>query len=668
MSKAEQAMTDDALPSGPGRHPRRPGGTGAARVRALGRTLLGWLTVDRPDPEWRTVGRALLAVLAVLVPSAVWGVATASADGSLGPHLARYEVTLDHAVTVDVGPLGTLVIDSPLPLTLGARVVVQEIPREVTAVGAADTLSALGADLQSYVQFFTAPEATLDVAVQALLLDALRRALLAATLITLTTVAVRAALGPARRAELWTRVRPWRALIGAGTALVLLVTTTVTASTPLSAARTDARPASAVFDGTPLEGAMITGRLAGVIDTYGRYVVDAYRTNDEFYDGAVAAVEVAWDERAAADAELQALRDSLVLGPRGPGMPPAGATQDGSGDAGSADDASADDVATGSGSAGDPDDAAEQDQAEDATGDAEAAPSDGQDEGASEGSSQAAGEDPSATPSPTAPSAPATERPSDSIVAVVVSDLHCNVGMARVIRAVAERAGADLVLNAGDTTVNGTAVESYCVNAFSQAVPAGAELVVADGNHDSEETSAQERRTGARVLDGEVIEVAGLRILGDSDPNATRVGVGTVPVGEESLVDAGRRLAEVACADEAGVDLLLVHNPNLGNATLDQGCAPAQVSGHQHRRTGPVAYRHGIRYVSSSTAGAALNQVTVGPLRGVAELTVLRFDPETGAVTDHRLIRVHPDGSATVGLALRWPDGLTPQRQVSDPH
>lgn len=617
MSKAEQAMTDDALPSGSGRHPRRPGGPRAARVRTFGRSLLGWLTVDRPDPSWRSVGRGALVVLAVLVPSAVWGVATASAEGSLGPHLARYEVTLDHAVTVDVGPLGTLVIDSPLPLTLGARVVVQEIPREVTAVGAADTLSALGADLQSYVQFFTAPEATLDVAVQALLLDALRRALLAAALITGTTLAVRGALGPVRRAELWGRVRPWRALIGAGTALVLLVTTTVTASTPLSAARTDARPASAVFDGTPLEGAMITGRLAGVIDTYGRYVVDAYRTNEEFYDGAVAAVEVAWDERAAADAELQALRDALVLGPAGPGMP-AGSVE-----------------------------------------------------------LQPPTPSPSATPSTTVPSASAsasassaaaTERPSDSVVAVVVSDLHCNVGMARVIRAVAERAGADLVLNAGDTTVNGTAVESYCVNAFSQAVPDGAELVVADGNHDSDETSAQERRTGARVLDGEVIEVAGLRILGDSDPNATRVGVGTVPVGEESLVDAGRRLAEVACADEDGVDLLLVHNPNMGNATLDQGCAPAQVSGHQHRRTGPVAYRHGIRYVSSSTAGAALNQVTVGPLRGVAELTVLRFDPDTGAVTDYRLIRVHPDGSATVGLALRWPDGLTVQRQVSDPH
>src|SRR5690606_26944928 len=107
----------------------------------------------------RTV-RALrwaLAGFAVLLPSIVWGVATASAEASLGPHLAHYEVTLDQQVTIDLGPLGTVVIDSPAPV-LGARVVVQEIPREVTSLGAASTLDALGQDLESYVQFFTGPQ------------------------------------------------------------------------------------------------------------------------------------------------------------------------------------------------------------------------------------------------------------------------------------------------------------------------------------------------------------------------------------------------------------------------------------------------------------------------------------------------------------------------------
>ena len=57
---------------------------------------------------------------------------------------------------------------------------------------------------------------------------------------------------------------------------------------------------SAVFDGTPLEGARITGRLAGVVDTYGSLVADAYRENEEFYSAARAEVAAAWDQRAQA--------------------------------------------------------------------------------------------------------------------------------------------------------------------------------------------------------------------------------------------------------------------------------------------------------------------------------------------------------------------------------
>jgi predicted phosphodiesterase len=342
-----------------------------------------------------------------------------------------------------------------------------------------------------------------------------------------------------------------------------------------------ARQASAVFDGTPLEGARITGRLAGVIDTYGGYVVDAYRDNESFYDGAVTNLETAWAERAASDAELAVLRRSSTL--RSPTAP--------------------------------------------------------------------------TSPSPTT-GADGADEGSEPVVMLVVSDLHCNVGMARVIRSVAEHSGATIVLNAGDTTINGTAVESYCVTAFVGAVPDGAQMVVADGNHDSEQTSAQERAAGVVVLSGEVVDVAGVRILGDSDPNATRIGVGTSLVGEETVVDAGRRLAEVACADRDGVDLLLVHNPNVGNRAQDEGCAPAQVSGHVHRRIGPTAHGEGVRFVSSSTAGAVQGQATLGPLNGVAELTILRFDPDSRSFIDYRLVRVFPDAQVSVGFAVRWPDGV----------
>ncbi|WP_024287866.1 metallophosphoesterase family protein [Cellulomonas sp. KRMCY2] len=591
------AEPDPTAPAGPG-----PVGSATARLRA-------WLTGPFAErvrgtvrravaalPSGRTVLRILLLAVVVVVPCLGWGVATASAEASLGPHLARYEVTVDDEVTVDLGPLGTLVIDSPLPLTLGLRVVVQEIPREVTAVEEADTLAALGADLEGYVQFFNGPEVTMRGVVQALVVDAVQRGLLAAALVGLAAWGLRSALGSARRAELAALVRPYRALGVAATVVVVVVAGTVTASGPTAATTTNDQPASAVFAGTPLEGARITGRLAGVIDTYGGYVVDAYRDNERFYDTVVTGVEGAWAERAATDAEAAARHDAVqVAGPR-PAAPSASPA-----------------VSATPGGPGDGDSDETDDQAE--TDDEAAEP----------------------------------------VVLLVVSDLHCNVGMARVIRSVAELSGATVVLNAGDSTINGTAVESYCVRAFADAVPDGAELVVVDGNHDSEETSAEERAVGAQVLDGEVVEVSGIRILGDSDAIATRIGVGTTLVGDETITEAGERLAEVACQDEDGVDLLLIHNPRAGDATLEQGCAPAQISGHLHRRIGPVREGEGVRYVSSSTAGAVLGAVTVGPLSGTAELTVLRFDPDSRRFIDYRLVRVSPDAQVTVGFAVAWP-------------
>ena len=544
--------------------PRLPGG-GPSRLTRLRTWVSGpFLDVVLRRVRLRTLGRWIAVGLAVLLPSIAWGVATASAHGNLGPHTALYQITLDHEVTVDVGPLGTLVIDSPVPV-LGVRVVVQEIPREVTSVEASTTLDALSQDLEKYVQLFSGPEATLQVAAQALIHDAVRRSVVAVVVLTALLLLLRAALGDRRRTELRTAARRRRMVLVAAGTITVLVAGTITASAPLRSDPSGDVVASSVFDGTPLEGARITGRLAGVIDTYGGYAVQAYRDNQAFYAAATDAVRVAWQDSADRDERLAAVRQA----------------------------------SSAAGTTGDP--------------------------------------------------------PVEPVVMLLVSDLHCNIGMAEVIRAVAELSGAQVVLNAGDTTLNGTAVESYCVTAFANAVPDGATTLVVTGNHDSPETAVQERRAGMRVLEGEVVEVDGVRILGDADPRATRIGVGTTLVGDEDVADLSSRLAQTACDDPEGVDLLLVHDPSAGDDALAQGCVPAQLSGHLHRRVGPSWLGHGTRYVSSSTSGAELGATTIGPLTGTAELTVLRIDPDSGRVLDYRLVQIWPDASASVGLALAWP-------------
>ncbi|MCV2393954.1 metallophosphoesterase [Actinotalea sp. M2MS4P-6] len=505
----------------------------------------------------RRVVVRLLAVVLLVVASVTFGVTTAEAPGTLGPHLARYQMTVDHEVTIDLGPLGTLVIDSPLPFVLGARVTVEEIPAELSALDQSATIAAISGDLQKYLQFFGSPQVTLEAAARALLLDALRRTLTAMVVLVGAWYLLRRLLGPVRRHELAGSARAHQGVIAAGTAAALLVVGTVSASERRASVAVGERHASAVFDGTPLEGARITGRLAGLIDTYGGYALDLYRENEQFYTNAADAVSLAW-----ADQSLRDEADVLLNGPHAP--------------------------------------------------------------------------------------------TADTIDALVISDLHCNVGMARVITRVAELAELDLVLNAGDSTIDGTAVESYCVQSFAQAVPDGVGYVVADGNHDSALTSQQEAAAGAVVLSGQVVEVEGLRILGDSDPNETRIGEGTHPVGEESAADESARLADVACED-GDVDLLLIHTPVVGTDALERGCVPAQVSGHLHSRQGPFPFGEGVRYISSSTAGARLYEPTVGPLVGTAEMTILRFDAETHRIRDYRLIQVFPSGEAVVGPALRWP-------------
>ncbi|KAJ8143634.1 hypothetical protein OY671_003234 [Metschnikowia pulcherrima] len=588
----------------------------------------------RTPPRWV---RWTLGISLALVPCVVWGVTTATAERSLGPHEASYEVTTNGLVTVDLGPLGTIQIDSPSPLGLGADVTVEEIPADLTAVGQADTSEGSSQDLEDYLRFFGGPQETIGSVARALVVDASRRTGFAILVVAAVGAGLSLSLGPPRRRELSERVAPRTYEITAGVVLVSLVGASLVASDPGTTAGSSQR-ASAVFDGTPLEGARITGRLAGVVDTYGAMLIDLYRENEDFYARADAHLVAAWDRRD---------RIQRLTAPR-----PAAA--------GTSDDRASDEPSDGASSdapdaTGDAPDVTEgttsgTDDRTDAGADEPGAPGDGSDTETDSETDTEAGDEPSPRP------APAAEE--DLVTLLVVSDSHCNTGMAPLIRTAVERSGASVVLNAGDTTMNGTAVESFCVDSFASAVPKGVTMVVADGNHDSVETSAQERANGQTVSDGKVVEVEGIRILGDRDPLETRLGLGSQPPREETPEEYAARSTEVACAEQEDgdpIDLLLIHTPRMGNEALDSGCVPNQVSGHMHTRSGPERTGGGVRYVSGSTAGAVKDQLRIGPLKGTAEMTVSRFDPERRRIVDWQLVQIGTDESAKVWPRIAWP-------------
>jgi predicted phosphodiesterase len=604
------------------------------RVARAVRAVRAWRPRRPRHGWWPAVWLVALAAVA----SVVFGVTTASVQSALGPHVTRYDVTTDSTVTIDFGPLGTLQIDSPLPLTLGVRATVQEIPSSVTELGEARTLQALSNDLSAYVQFFSGPAAAIrDIAV-ALVSDAAFRAASAFVVLVVAWWVLRALLGVARRDELARWLGAHARPVTAGGLALVLGATVLTSSVGPGDRPSQAHLSSAVFDGTPLAGARVTGRLGGVIDTYGAYAVDAWRQNETFYRDADAALVAAWQQWED-DGSAQSVD---APGADAAGTDAAGGDGDGT-DAGGDGDGTAD---------------VEGPEAVDAVPDAEPDAEQGAD---------ALGDAPTTTGTPTRSATPTPSPEVEPVVLVVVSDLHCNVGMASLIGTLADLAGADAVLDAGDTTMNGTSVEQYCVTSFARAVPAGVRLVTSPGNHDSRETTAMYARAGATVLDGGVVDVAGVRVLGDHDPKETRVGAGgTAAASAETPAEMGERLAEVAC--EAGdVDLLLIHTPTVGDAALEEGCVPAQVSGHYHRRVDPEQVGLGIRYISSSTAGATLNQPTVGPLRGTAQLTVLRFDPQERRMLDYQVVEVTPQATVTVNPRRPWPRVVDPQDDALNP-
>jgi predicted MPP superfamily phosphohydrolase len=530
----------------------------------------------RPNPpRWL---RWTLAGVAAGLACLMFGVTTAKADLSLGPHEATYAVTTDDRLIADLGPLGTVVTDSPLPLTLGVRITVHEIPADLSAVDAA-SFDALAGDLDGYLQFFDTPQQTVRTVAWALVWDAVRGTGVAALLVVAAGFGLRALLGPVRRWELARALaaRTWE-ITGAVLVVVLVAGTATASAGPEERA---ALPASPVFEGTALEGARITGRLAGVIDTYSGQLVETYQANEVFYAGAREELLEAWDARVA--------EQELAEGDQGTASP--GAT--------------------------------------------------------------------------------------DYVTFLVVSDLHCNTGMTPLIRDLADRLAPDVMLNAGDTTINGTSVESVCVDSFASAVPDGVPFVVADGNHDSRLTTATELANRQIVLDGDVVEVEGVRILGDRDPLETRIGGGTVVAREETPEEAGERLRDVACdaAGEMGlggftaegrVDLLMVHQPAVGDAALESGCVPFQLSGHMHTRIGPDVVGYGVRYVNASTAGATHGNASVGPLRDSSEMTVLRFDPVSRRFVDWQLVEVTPEGEASVSERQPVPPPVPLPDEVPD--
>ena len=239
----------------------------------------------------------------------------------------------------------------------------------------------------------------------------------------------------------------------------------------------------------------------------------------------------------------------------------------------------------------------------------------------------------------------------DETVALLVSDRHDNVGMDKVARAIADRGGATVLLDAGDDTSTGGRWEAFSLDSLDLAFEDFDERYSVAGNHDNGNfVSNYLRELGFTTLEGEAVDgPEGSRLLGVSDPRSSGLGTWRDEPGL-SFDEHRTRLADLLCdheADDDRISTLLVHDANSGREALDRGCVDLVLGGHVHAQLGPSLVigengKHGYSYTNGTTGGAAYALAIGSKLRRDAQVTLITY-------RDAKPVGIQPVTVRTVG-------------------
>ncbi|KNZ69368.1 metallophosphoesterase [Thermincola ferriacetica] len=178
-----------------------------------------------------------------------------------------------------------------------------------------------------------------------------------------------------------------------------------------------------------------------------------------------------------------------------------------------------------------------------------------------------------------------------------VSDLHNNPAAFDFIEQVATTFKVDLVIDTGDISDFGTPVETVLLDRLKRM---GIPYVFVPGNHETREVINELRGLpNVTVLEGQPVNVKGLKIIGFPDPSAYEQSI-TAPDDKTAGLLAQKFTKSLTKMPEKP-DILAVHNNRI--ALRMAGKVPVILHGHDH------AYKINIRnksvIIDAGTTGAA---------------------------------------------------------------
>jgi Icc-related predicted phosphoesterase len=232
---------------------------------------------------------------------------------------------------------------------------------------------------------------------------------------------------------------------------------------------------------------------------------------------------------------------------------------------------------------------------------------------------------------------------------LLVSDIHNNPVALVLARELATRFAVSAILDAGDLTDLGLPLELNLVEGIGKLpVP----YVLAPGNHDSPAVmDALAARPRVYVLHGQVVNIAGLKVLGAPDPSAYRPTPKASGAAQEEaeLKALAEQLTATLKRSPTRVDVLVVHNPAV--ARRFRGQVPLIVCGHTHepaveRDTASLLLNPGttgaagIRGLQSATEVPYTAMIVhLNPQKRPVAVDIITYGPRAGSFqVEHRLI------------------------------